>query len=177
MVSFCLKLTLLHPDCIGFFPQMILSGLAVIILLIMLVSREFDGTDSSSPLPYSYAPLPSSPTSPTTPTTPVTPFKGSSSRKLSKSEWTPTTGRTSSIHIAHNDLSRLIRHLNGEFVFPPPSSPTTPEAQIHRRNRSERSESDYEPSYWMANHDAQSFRSNAPTVLNSPVEGQHSKII
>jgi len=109
-------------DCIGFFPQMILSATAVIILLVMLIAREFDLNDINTH--NSYAPLPPAPTV----------YKGS--RKKSTSSGTLTVGRTSSIHIGHNDLSRLIGHLNGEFVFPPPSTGS----QVHRRNASSKAE-------------------------------------
>jgi hypothetical protein len=135
---------------------MILSGIAVIILLIMLVAREFDLDESS--FHNSYTPLPPGPTV----------YKGS--REMSKSKRTSSFGRTSSIHIGHNDLSRLIRHLNGEFVYPPPNAGS----QVHRRNKSSKAELD--SAYWTKNVDAQSARSSA-TVLHRVEEEEHPKFV
>jgi hypothetical protein len=120
---------------------MILSGISVVILIIMLIAREFDlgGPSSNSP----YNPIPSAPTV----------YKGS--LEMTKSTKTPSSGRTSSIHIEHNDLSRLIRHMNGEFVYPSPGS------QVHRRNKSSKE------SVWTKNSDVRSVSSSA--TLLEPV--------
>jgi hypothetical protein len=133
---------------------MVLSGISVIIMLIMLIAREFDLSESSSH--NSYIPLPPAPTV----------YKGS--REVSKSARTPSAGRTSSIHIGHNDLSRLIRHLNGEFVYPLPNT----DSQVHRRNKSSKAQMD--SAYWTKNLDLQSTRSSA-TVLQ-PVE-EHPQFV
>ena len=101
---------------------MIISGLVVITRLVMLVVREFDLHESPSD-DFSMRSFPA----------PV-PYTGT--RKVSKpSRKTPSMGRTSSIHIQHNDMSRLIRHLNGEFIYPPVDA----NSKIHRRNVSSRS--------------------------------------
>lgn len=116
-------------DCIGFFPQMVISGLVFITLLVMVIAREFDLHES--PPNESYTRLFSAPV----------PFTGTKeiARHSSKA---PSMGRTSSIHIQHNDMSRLIQHLNGEFVYPAVDA----RSKIHRRNVSSRSSATYLPS-------------------------------
>ena len=116
-------------DCIGFFPQMVISGLVFITLLVMVIAREFDLHES--PPDESYTRLFSAPV----------PFTGTKeiARHSSKA---PSMGRTSSIHIQHNDMSRLIQHLNGEFVYPAVDA----RSKIHRRNVSSRSSATYLPS-------------------------------
>lgn len=116
-------------DCIGFFPQMVISGLVFIALLVMVIAREFDLHESSPN--ESYTRLFSAPV----------PFTGTKeiARHSSKA---PSMGRTTSIHIQHNDMSRLIQHLNGEFVYPAVDA----RSKIHRRNVSSRSSATFLPS-------------------------------
>jgi hypothetical protein len=118
---------------------MILTAISVIILLLMLIAREFD---LSEPSHGSYLPLPPGPSV----------YKGS--REAPKSSRKLSFGRTSSIHIGHNDLSRLIKHLNGEFVYPTPSG-----SQVHRRTNSSKAELD--SAYWTKKFDPPSTRSSA----------------
>jgi len=134
---------------------MILSGISVIILFIMLIAHEFDLKNSGSN--NSYIPLPSMPTV----------YKGS--RQMSKSAAASTSGRSNSIHIGHNDLSRLIRHLNGEFVFPPPSEAS----QVHHRNTSLKGQ--FDSSYWTKKFDTESTRSSV-TVLR-PLEEERPQFV
>jgi hypothetical protein len=129
---------------------MILSGISVVVLLVMLVGHEFD---LSSP---GHGPKSSN----AYPTLPPEPTVNKNGRELSKSTKKPSFGRTSSIHMEHDDLSRLIRHLNGEFVFPSPKTG----AQIHRRNKSSKPELD--SGFGAPNPDTQSGRSSA-TLLES----------
>lgn len=102
-------------DSIGYFPQMVLTGTSVIILLLILVVRELDlirenrGQDSIS---YPSPPRPRPPPSP--------------------------TKQSSSTEIAQYDLHRLVKHLKGQYVFPPiqPSHqprPSNPFSNSHRR--------------------------------------------
>jgi len=134
-------------DCIGFFPQSVLSGISVVILLVMLLGHEFNlGGSSHSPSSSS-----------SFPTLPPKPTVNKSLQKVSKPTKKLSFGRTSSIHIEQNDLSRLIRHLNGEFVYPPPK----PGSQVHHRNKSSKPVLD-----WASNSDVQSARSSA-TFLES----------
>jgi len=128
---------------------MILSGISVVVLLVMLVGHEFDLSGPSHGPKSSNA----------YPTLPPEPTVNKNGRELSKSTKKPSFGRTSSIHMEHNDLSRLIRHLNGEFVFPPKTS-----AQIHRRNKS--SKPGLDSGFGAPTPDTQSARSSA-TLLES----------
>ena len=141
-------------DCIGFFPQMILTAISVIILLLMLIAREFDLSGHGH---SSYLPLPPGPSV----------YK--SSREAPKSQRKLSLGRTSSIHIGHDDLSRLIKHLNGEFVYPTPSSAS----QVHRRTNSSKAELD--SAYWTKKFDPPSTRSSA-TVLQG-VDEENPKFV
>lgn len=135
---------------------MILSGISVIVLLIMLIKQEFDLTE---PAPHNgYIPLPPAPNQ----------YKGSG--EVARPTRKPSSGRTSSIHIAHNDLSRLIRHLNGEFVYPPPDAAGS---QVHRRNKSSRADPD--SAYWTKKFDAPSRRSSM-TIMH-PVEEENPKFV
>lgn len=116
-------------DYIGFFPQMIFSGLSMVVLLVILISREFDlGSQDTT-----------SDTRPALPPSPLPSYKGKGYHKMAKSPAissvnSPSYGRsTASIHMQHDDLSQLMQHLNGEFSFPK-SAPS----QIHRRNQSSR---------------------------------------
>jgi len=119
-------------DCIGFFPQMILSSFSALTLLLLIILREFnhledtslgDTAEDSEPqtLPISptrmiTSPLPSPKLLPSPPQSPLKPLI------LGKA-------RTSSLLLQGGEVSRIVRHLNGEFVFPPVP-------QIHRRSRS-----------------------------------------
>lgn len=111
---------------------MIISGLAVIALLVMLIAREFDLHES--PFDDSYMRLSSAPV----------PYKGS--QEIARPSRKSSVGRTSSIHIQHNDMSRLIQHLNGEFVYPAADA----SSQIHRRNMSSKGGNSY--SGWTNGH-------------------------
>jgi hypothetical protein len=106
-------------DCIGFFPQMAIIGLSTIILLLILVVREYDNMQNTSltaaapsvhhQRPTLISELPCSPRGPST-----------------------------SMEIAQWEMHRLIKHLKGQYVFPPikPShhlQPSDPTQSSHRR--------------------------------------------
>lgn len=138
---------------------MILSALSVITMLVMLIAREFDLKGGSSD--DSYVPLPSYPA--------PTPYKGSGEVARSHKS---SAGHSSSIHIGHNDLSKLIRHLNGEFVYPPPST----SSQVHRRNKSSRVEGP--DTYWTKKHDDDTHgRRSSATYLPPVSEEPHPKFV
>ncbi|KAF9475653.1 hypothetical protein BDN70DRAFT_813717 [Pholiota conissans] len=91
-------------DCIGYFPQMVIVSISTISLLLILVVREFDimRNPESTPLP----PPPPRPVSTVSryryPCPPGSP-----------------TANSSSMEIAQWEMRRLMKHLQGEFVFPP----------------------------------------------------------
>ncbi|KAF8073698.1 hypothetical protein FPV67DRAFT_1365773, partial [Lyophyllum atratum] len=88
-------------DSIGFFPQMIISGVSATVILLILISRELDDIrDVSARASKSYPIPPPAAMNRTRP--PPTPTKDADSMQISQYE----------IHL-------LVRHLKGEFVFPP----------------------------------------------------------
>lgn len=101
-------------DTIGFFPQMVIVGMCIIILLLVVVSREMHArTREGSALP---------PRS-------MTVFKGN----VPPPPKVPTT----SMEMAPYEMYRLMKHLKGQYVFPPVSPPAFPTQKTglkkHRR--------------------------------------------
>ncbi|KAL4258228.1 hypothetical protein AB1N83_009606 [Pleurotus pulmonarius] len=86
-------------DCIGFFPQMVITSISVILLLIILAAREYDiiGQGRSSRSGGSHSLAISS-----RPRPPPVPGQHSTSKEISQ-----------------YDLHRMIKHLKGQYVFPP----------------------------------------------------------
>ncbi|KAF7979664.1 hypothetical protein HWV62_41651 [Athelia sp. TMB] len=122
-------------DYIGFFAQMIFTGLSILVLLVMLISREFHLGPHRDEIPLDTRALTSPPLSPS-------PSVSRGYHKLPRTPDTTSWGRsTASIHMGTKDLSMLIKHLNGEFTFPGGPPPPTQTSQMHYRNRSSRYES------------------------------------
>ncbi|KAF8195564.1 hypothetical protein BJ912DRAFT_1021254 [Pholiota molesta] len=111
-------------DCIGYFPQMIIVNISTIALLLILVAHEFDYMRNPDPLPI--------------PLTPSSPQRHVSTiSRFSRPPRSPTAN-SSSMEIAQWEMLRLMKHLKGEFVFPPvkPSHrlmPSDPSKASHRR--------------------------------------------
>ncbi|KIJ61102.1 hypothetical protein HYDPIDRAFT_42883 [Hydnomerulius pinastri MD-312] len=121
-------------DCIGFFPQMILSTFSVLTLLLLIMLREFDSMNDK-PLVIGVtaarsliAPAPASPKEPPTPTSPLKPLILGAKQKI-----------TVSTTLEHGDLISEKRELKGDYVFPPRSSGSSGSSTIHHRSRSSRS--------------------------------------
>ncbi|KAH7924952.1 hypothetical protein BV22DRAFT_1195521 [Leucogyrophana mollusca] len=120
-------------DCIGFFPQMILSSFSVLTLLLLIMLREFDlMEDKTAIMPV--VGVTAERTAPVTPTpkrkSPLKPLL------LGKKE------RTDSVKMERGELARVKRQLKGEYVFPPvvqPIATPVPHTGIHHRSRSSRS--------------------------------------
>lgn len=140
-------------DEIGYFPQMIISSIATLVLLLILAVREFDiigieaeaqrnrhngfslmSTDSSS------APFPSYPHHPKRAFTGSRISSSTYSSQRSRPPQSPTSESTSS-EVAEWERYRMSRHLAGHFVFPPVSvhrSQTSSETTVkpfHRKTR------------------------------------------
>ncbi|KAH7915858.1 hypothetical protein BJ138DRAFT_880946 [Hygrophoropsis aurantiaca] len=121
-------------DCIGFFPQMILSSLSVLTLLLLLILREFDLMEDKTPIiPIVGITAVDTPPAASPPKRLRSPLKP---LLLGKKE------RTSSVQLEGGELARVKRDLKGEYVFPPVVSPAgtpSPQSVIHHRSRSSRS--------------------------------------
>ncbi|KIM43209.1 hypothetical protein M413DRAFT_398230 [Hebeloma cylindrosporum] len=87
-------------DCIGFFPQMVIVGLSTITLLLILVVREVDNMQNI-------------------PLTPAAPSMHRQRPTLISQFPRPPRGPCTSMEIAQWEMRRLIKHLKGEYVFPP----------------------------------------------------------
>ncbi|GLB38323.1 hypothetical protein LshimejAT787_0501880 [Lyophyllum shimeji] len=88
-------------DSIGYFPQMIISGISAAVILLILISREVDDIrDTTSPVSRSY------------------PIPPPAALDRVRPPPTPTKDATSA-QIAHYEIHRLAKHFQGEFVFPP----------------------------------------------------------
>ncbi|PPQ91663.1 hypothetical protein CVT25_012876 [Psilocybe cyanescens] len=109
-------------DCIGFFPQMITVAISTVVLLLILVVREMDNMSNPRPPPTVFPPVQRNPyISSQSPRPPRSPTANSSSKEIS--QW---------------EMHRMLKHLKGEFVFPPvkPShriQPSDPNKGSHRR--------------------------------------------
>lgn len=119
-----MKLTSSAIDCIGYFPQMVIVSISTIALLLILVVHEFDTMRNPDPLP-----IPLTPPSPQRPVSTIS--------RLPRPPGSPTAN-SSSMEIAQWEMRRLMKHLKGEFVFPPvkPSHrlmPSDPSKASHRR--------------------------------------------
>ncbi|KAF8967149.1 hypothetical protein BDZ97DRAFT_569770 [Flammula alnicola] len=106
-------------DCIGFFPQMVVVGCSTITLLLILVVREFDSATSPPAKPSVSARAPSI------------------LSQFPRPPRSPTANSTS-MEITQWEMRRLMKHLKGEYVFPPvkPShrlQPSDPNKPSHRR--------------------------------------------
>jgi hypothetical protein len=83
-------------DCIGIFPQMILTGFSVIALLLMVISRELDNTRLGQ-VPQVH-------------------------RVHYTSSFDPNflpTDSSCSTEISQDDMYRLSKHFRGQYVYPP----------------------------------------------------------
>ncbi|TFK40790.1 hypothetical protein BDQ12DRAFT_467407 [Crucibulum laeve] len=110
-------------DCIGFFPQMVITSISVIILLMFLAIREFDLIGQPE--------LPSPP--------PPLPHNRVTSALSTRSRPPPSpTEKSGSMEIKQYEMYRLMKHLKGQYVFPPvqPShrlQPSDHSKPAHRR--------------------------------------------
>ncbi|KAJ8494793.1 hypothetical protein ONZ45_g13117 [Pleurotus djamor] len=94
-------------DCIGFFPQMIIASVSAIIILLILAVRELDVLRRRGPAGSSeHHRMPSG-----RPRPPSVPGDRASSKEISQ-----------------YDLHRRIKHLKGQYVFPP----VQPMGSMHR---------------------------------------------
>ncbi|KAJ4482064.1 hypothetical protein J3R30DRAFT_3221694, partial [Lentinula aciculospora] len=93
-------------DAIGFFPQMIIVGFSIVILLLTAIARELNHHENSATLPRhaSIKALPSLRSQP------------SSVKHRPPPLPLPTSTSTD---IARYNIHRITKHLKGEFVFPP----------------------------------------------------------
>ncbi|KAF9233293.1 hypothetical protein BU15DRAFT_54088 [Melanogaster broomeanus] len=121
-------------DCIGFFPQMIMSTFSVIILLLLIILREFNAIDDK-PLVIRVKAAPKKSVAPKTESppsiSPLRPFI------------LGTKKRTVSCNVERGEFPDCDkRALNRDFAFPPPSpvpSGSSGSTTIHHRSRSSRS--------------------------------------
>ncbi|KAF8627496.1 hypothetical protein AX17_006307 [Amanita inopinata Kibby_2008] len=108
-------------DAIGFFPQMVISGTSVIVLLLILIAREYDTVKQ-----------------------PTTVFANKSSFRLRRhhrhSRCTPPpppNSQATSVEIGQYEVYRLMKHFDGRYVFPPlqprHGAAITGELPIHQR--------------------------------------------
>lgn len=119
-------------DSIGFFPQMIICGFSLVILLLTVISREMNNSENSNyPLLPQHAPPTHNPAI-------LPPIR---KRSASKHKPPPLPLPTSSSSdVARYNMYRINKHLKGEFVFPPlrieelHSIPEeSPKSSAHRR--------------------------------------------
>ncbi|KAJ3995723.1 hypothetical protein F5050DRAFT_1573035 [Lentinula boryana] len=117
-------------DAIGFFPQMIIVGFSVVILLLTVIARELNHREKSAlPRHASITPLPK--------------LSGASRQSGVKHRPPPLPLPTStSTEIAKYNMHRITQHLKGEFVFPPvnigglrsiPEEAGSPRSPAHKR--------------------------------------------
>lgn len=92
-------------DTIGFFPQMIICAICLITVLLSAVSRDVDASRTNS----SESPRPQ--TSPPPASRALTVFTG-----------TPPSSGALDDELTPSEMNRLVKHLKGEYVFPPISS-------------------------------------------------------
>ncbi|PPQ69608.1 hypothetical protein CVT24_001364 [Panaeolus cyanescens] len=100
-------------DAIGYFPQMIVSGISTVIILLIVAVREFDAMKARSqphPPPYYPSVFAGRHNS-----------RGSNSSIISKFPKPPRSpnAHSSSLEIAQYEMHRMLKHLKGQYVFPP----------------------------------------------------------
>ncbi|KAH7885041.1 hypothetical protein F5I97DRAFT_1810227 [Phlebopus sp. FC_14] len=112
-------------DCVGYFPQMILSTFSVLILLLLIILREFnDMDDKAVSVTEAPAVVPSTPSAaPSDRPSPLKPLILGTKR------------RTISVSIERGDFEKEKHGINNAFVFPPRPLGCT----IHHRSRSSQS--------------------------------------
>jgi hypothetical protein len=136
-------------DAIGFFPQMIIAGLSVVILLLIIIAGELDRAEGLGPPRYSSIGSRSflQRQSRTKQYSPLAPLPISASTEISVSKQRPPpppppppSPASTSADISRYNRHRMVKHLKGEFVFPPvnveilPSVPEEPlKSPAHRR--------------------------------------------
>ncbi|PFH54074.1 hypothetical protein AMATHDRAFT_53886 [Amanita thiersii Skay4041] len=120
-------------DAIGFFPQMVVSGISVVVLLLILAAREYDiiiAQSSAQKLSRSV----------------VVEKEEDEEGRYSEAKLSPPrpprcpTTHSTSTEIAQYELHRIVKHLKGEYVFPPirtsiplPGRPPSSMVPTHRR--------------------------------------------
>ncbi|KAF9267382.1 hypothetical protein L218DRAFT_684635 [Marasmius fiardii PR-910] len=95
-------------DSIGYFPQMVISGLCVVILMLTAVSRELNGAKLML-LPSLYQP-------------PQRPLPRPKSIKIRPPPIPPPDSPIKDTTVVEYNKYRMTKHLKGEFVFPPVDS-------------------------------------------------------
>lgn len=110
-------------DSIGFFPQMIITGICIINLLLIAMSRELQERQDRPVVQRTT--FPQAQVTPRKPLTPPTP-----------------TSRSGSVQISLYEANKLLRQLQGQYVFPPvnysvlhASDSPKKAAESHRRVR------------------------------------------
>ncbi|KAF8840608.1 hypothetical protein BDN67DRAFT_630895 [Paxillus ammoniavirescens] len=117
-------------DCIGFFPQMILSTFSVLVLLLLIMLREFDAMNDK-PLVIGFKAA--RPT--VAPTGKPSPLNSSLKPLILH-----TKKRASSDSFERGEFSECEkRQLDGGYAFPPRSPAPSSSTTIHHRTRSSRS--------------------------------------
>ncbi|KAJ3830766.1 hypothetical protein EV361DRAFT_968466 [Lentinula raphanica] len=121
-------------DAIGFFPQMIIVGFSVVILLLTVIARELNHRDKVA--------LPRHASSITRLSLPKVEAPAPTRKSNVKHRPPPLPLPTStSTEIAKYDIHRITKHLKGEFVFPPvdvglrsiPEEAGSPRSPAHKR--------------------------------------------
>ncbi|OJA09410.1 hypothetical protein AZE42_03076 [Rhizopogon vesiculosus] len=136
-------------DYVGFFPQMIISALSLLTLLLLIMMREYDELEDNH-VTSGITPLPPRPLSP-----PPPPSPSPRTPKLFSPPPTPTVSllkppslkpfilrtkvRTSSVSMECGEAPHMTDDLNTSFIFPP-TPPAT--RTIHHRSRSSRTRFD-----------------------------------
>ncbi|KAF5315171.1 hypothetical protein D9619_007075 [Psilocybe cf. subviscida] len=110
-------------DSIGYFPQMVISSIATVVLLFILVVRELDYMNSKN--------------EPNNGLMPLQLHRESLLARYPRPMGSPAANSTST-EIAQWEMKRMLKHLKGDFVFPPvkPShrlKPSDPAKGSHRR--------------------------------------------
>ncbi|KAJ3933285.1 MAG: hypothetical protein NXY57DRAFT_999306 [Lentinula lateritia] len=113
-------------DAIGYFPQMIIVGFSVVVLLLTVIARELnDGERNALPQHTSMS---------------LAPKFGTYQQSKTKHRPPPLPLPTSnSTEIARYNIYRMGKHLKGEFVFPPvrleglPEEAGSPRSPSHKR--------------------------------------------
>ncbi|KAF8895510.1 hypothetical protein BD779DRAFT_733867 [Infundibulicybe gibba] len=104
-------------DSIGFFPQMVITGLSIIILLLLLAMREVDSLKK--------------------PQHPDRPRSSRGQSLIRPPPPPPPTEKLNSIDMSQYEFQRLMKHLKGQYVFPPvpPSHRLRPSNEMHPSHR------------------------------------------
>jgi hypothetical protein len=117
-------------DTIGFFPQMIISGSCALIILFIILSREIDKMNVEASHPDTQAGALMVP-----PHSPRGPHSQRFSRQIDNRPPPIPSPRSTSFEISQYEAYRLVKHMRGEYVFPPVEERRSVTGIPHRRHK------------------------------------------